>query len=94
MKTPSIQPDKNVHRFWDNYLKLLNKKDFKPGTERWYVYQAEQYIKANADLRLAQHKPENVTEYLTKLGQNTQMPGWQYRQAVSAIQILFTLDPI
>ena len=91
MKKTSTRPDNVIHQFWDKYLKLLEKKDFKPGTERWYVHHAEQYIKAHPDLRLAQHTADIVVQYLTQLGQNTSITDWQYRQAVYAIQILFAL---
>jgi len=63
----------------------------KTSCERWYVYQSEQYINAYPDLRLTLHSPENITCYLKQLGQNPSIADWQFRQAVHAIQILFSL---
>ena len=83
--------DENIRRFWDNYLILLRKKEVKTSCERWYVYQSEQYINAHPDLRLVRHSPEHIACYLKQLGQNSSISDWQYRQAVHAIQILFSL---
>jgi len=83
--------DENIRRFWDNYLILLRKREVKTSCERWYVYQSEQYINAYPDLRLTLHSPENITCYLKQLGQNPSIADWQFRQAVHAIQILFSL---
>jgi len=91
MNKASVQADQKIERFWDNYLQLLIDKDCKPGTERYYVFQAERYIKAHSDLKLAKHRPEHIEQYLTKLGQNTKIKDWQFRQAVFAIQNLFIL---
>ncbi len=52
---------------------------------------AEQCIKAYPDLRLTQHQPEQVTTYLTKVGQNPRRLDWQYSQTINAIQNLFIL---
>ncbi len=62
MKDSSFPSEKSIQRFWDNYLDLIRKKGIKTDEERWYVYQAEQYIKTYADVRLAQHTLGNVTQ--------------------------------
>ncbi len=91
MKNSASPTEKNIQRFWDNTIDLLRKKGIKTGEERWFVYQTEQYIKAYADLRLTQHTPGNVTQYLNKLGQRSKLADSQYRQAALAIQNLFVL---
>jgi len=83
--------DENIRRFWDNYLILLRKREVKTSGERWSVFQSEQYINAYPDLRLTLHSPENITRYLKQLGQNPSIADWPFRQAVHAIQILFSL---
>ncbi len=58
----------------------------KPTAVRWYVIRAEQYIHTVSPQRLADHTPQEVTDYLEKLGRTGRMTDWQYRQTVEAIQ--------
>ena len=58
----------------------------KPTIVRWYVIRAEHYLRALSHQRLADHTPQDVTDYLEKLGRTGRMTDWQYRQTVDAIQ--------
>ena len=60
-----------IDLFWDKYIRFTIKQGVKESVVRWYVLRAEQYIKANFDKRLAEHKPDDVTRYLKGISKNT-----------------------
>jgi len=67
----------------------MNIKSVPEKSRCWYVKHAEDYIKSHSNIRLAQHSESTVTEYLEKLGRNTRLTDWQFKQAVDALKILF-----
>jgi hypothetical protein len=62
----------------------------KPTALRWYGIRAEQYLQAVSHPRLTEHTPQDVTDYLEKLGSSS-MAAWQYCQTVAALQQLLLL---
>lgn len=82
--------DHSVSRFWDKFI--IKTKDYgaKPKEERWFVRHAEDYIKAHGNIRLSQHSPQDVENYLKVKGRNSRIEGWQFKQIVRAIELLFT----
>ncbi|NOX42465.1 MAG: integron integrase, partial [Gammaproteobacteria bacterium] len=76
-------------QFWEKYIEKTKLYKIAPGSIRWYVKRAEDYIKAHPDLPLAQHSDENVKKYLNGLGRNSRLSDWQFKQAVDALRILF-----
>src|SRR5215813_13087892 len=64
--------------FWDRYAARLRAQGVKPTAVRWYVIRAEQYLQAIAHKRLPEHTPQDVTDYLEKLGRIGRMAAWQY----------------
>ena len=87
---PSTHADK-VRSFWDRYVQKLNELGVKPPFDRWMVIRAEHYIAAHPDRRLAEQLPADVDAYLAELGRKSDLKGWQFRQAVDAIRMLFVL---
>jgi integron integrase len=81
--------DEKVARFWDNYIDKTCSYGVKHEVCRWYVKRCEEYIKAHAPLRLAEHTPEVIHRYLEKLGRNTRLEDWQLMQIVDALRVLF-----
>jgi integron integrase len=79
----------SIERFWDNYINKTKTYKVPDKSIRWYVRRAEEYIKANSSLRLAQHSATDVEKYLQNLGRNGRVSDWQFRQAVEALRILF-----
>jgi hypothetical protein len=80
--------------FWDRYAANLQAKKVKPTAIRWYVIRAEQYLQAASHKQLTEHTPQDVTDYLEKLGRVGRMAAWQYRQTVDAIQNLFLMGEV
>src|SRR5262245_10628428 len=80
--------------FWDRYAASLRAKEVKPTAVRWYVIRAEQYLQAVSHKRLTAHTPQDVMDYLEKLGRCGRMAEWQYGQTVDAIQNLFLMDEV
>jgi hypothetical protein len=78
--------------FWDRYAARLRAQEVKPTAIRWYVIRAEQYLQAVSHQRLTEHTPQDVTDYLEKLGRRSRMAEWQYCQIVDAIQHLFLMS--
>ncbi len=77
-------------RFWDNYVKLLHKQGIMPPADRWHVLRAEGFIRAFPGQKLADLSPDEVSTYLQRVGREGNLEGWQYRQVVVAIRILFS----
>jgi len=57
---------------------------------RWYVRRVEQYIQAHTDKPLRKHAASDVRDYLLQAGRSGGLQGWQFRQVVHALQLLFT----
>ena len=68
--------------FWDRYAASLWAKEVKPTAVRWYVIRAEQYLQAVSYKQLTEHTPQDVMDYLEKLGRIDRMAAWQYCQTV------------
>ena len=81
--------DQNITRFWDKYIEILEAYEVSPNARRWHVRHAEDYIKAHADDRLADHSPQFVEKYLQEKGRQKWLKNWQFQQVVMAIKILF-----
>ena len=78
-------------RFWERYRKLLLKQGVKPAAVRWYILRAEQFIRAFSGRRLAELSRQDADEYLGRLGQDSRLQAWQFRQAVDAIRNLYSI---
>ncbi len=76
-------------RFWDNYLIRLSKKGVQDKFGKWYVYHAEQYIKAFPGRRLVHHTAADINSYLREQGRIGRQEDWKFLQIVDAIQMLF-----
>ena len=81
--------DQSESLFWDNYISKTKAYRIKSTVARWYVRHAESYIKAHANLRLAQHSAPLMEKYLRDKGRNSYLEDWQYKQMVVALKILF-----
>jgi len=81
--------DPNISRFWGVFIEKLKPYQVKPNHTRWYVRHAEEYIKAYPDQRLATHTPQILEQYLQEKGRNSRLRGWQYKQLVVALKVLF-----
>ncbi len=51
----------------------------------------DRYIQPLSSKRLANHSAKDVIDYLEVLSKNIKIKDWQFRQAVDAIQNLFTM---
>lgn len=80
-----------IEKFWDKYISYLGEKGVKPSIVRWYVIRSEQYIKAFPEKRLTDHLSSDVVRYFEKLGRQSKMKDWQYRQVIDAIRNLFEM---
>jgi len=87
---PSSQADK-IRSFWHRYTEMVRNSGIKAPFDAWMVRRAEHYIAAHPDRRLADQTPAEVDAYLAELGRNPALKGWQFRQAVDAIRMLFVL---
>ena len=77
------------NKFWNNYIEQLNKRAIKETAQRWYVIHVEQYVKSIPDKKLKYHTAENVSQYFSTTGRNKPLTGWQFRQCIEALEILF-----
>jgi len=82
--------DQSVSRFWEKFIVKTKDYGVKPNAVRWYVRDAELYIKAYVDTKLANHEAHFVEQYLERKSRNTRLEEWQFVQVITAIKILFT----
>ena len=61
--------------FWGHYVASLRAKQVKPTAIRWHVVRAEHYLQAISRKRLAEHIPQDVADYLEKLGRRGRLTG-------------------
>ena len=87
---PSTQEDK-IGSFWHRYTAIVRDSGVKAPFDGWMVRHAERFIAAHPDRRLADQTPVEVNGYLAELGRNPALKGWQCRQAIDAIRMLFVL---
>jgi len=81
--------DSSISHFWDKFI--LKSKDYGVRSHKayWYVRHAEAYIKSSAGLRLSQHTAQRVEQYLSEKYGSPRYEGWQLRQILTALEILF-----
>jgi hypothetical protein len=77
-----------IARFWSNYLSELEKARVRQDRRRWYVVRAERFLEWIQPRRLAQLTADDVSKYLSEVGRDTSLEGWQCVQVVDAIRIL------
>ena len=79
----------SVARFWEVYSTHARRNRVPSRQIRWYVKRVEQYVKYYPDTKLVQHSDTMLNEYLEHLSRNFRIVDWQFKQAVSALKILF-----
>ena len=85
--TPSTHEEK-VRAFWARFAERVQRSGVRPPFDRWVVKRAEQYVESLGDSRLADPRSADVDAYLSELGRNPTVKGWQVRQAADAIRML------
>ncbi|MEN8226217.1 MAG: integron integrase [Bacteroidota bacterium] len=78
-----------IEKFWHNYLSILKKSDVPEKSHKWYRRHAEMYIAAHIGLRLGQHQPQHIDNYLNAKGRMPDIEEWRFRQIVEALRLLF-----
>ena len=76
-------------RFFDNYLRCLIKASVPERHRRWYVKRVEEFIRAQQGRKIKSLSGTEVAEYLAGIGRESGLAGWQFRQCVDAIRILY-----
>jgi len=74
---------------WGDFVDLARRNGVPERALRWYVLRLEHYLRAHPDKPLRRHEAADVREYLEGLGRRGRLQGWQFRQAVHALQLLF-----
>lgn len=78
------------HSYWDKYLKQVIAQGAKPATARWYVLRAEEYLRTTSHEKIEQHQSSDVLAYLELVGRKRSLEGWQFRQIIRSLEILFS----
>ncbi|MGD2118779.1 MAG: integron integrase [Chromatiales bacterium] len=78
-----------VQRFWHNYLSILEKSHIHKKARPWYRKHVEAYIALHQDVKLPQHLPQDVDNYLIAKGRTRNLQEWKFRQIVDALRLLF-----
>jgi integron integrase len=88
MTEHATTPPSAVDRFWDRFIDRARKSGVKEPAIRWHVRRAEQYLKAFAGRRLAEHSVQDVSGYLEGVGRIGGIADWQFVQVVDAVENL------
>lgn len=78
-----------VNRFWHNYLSLLEKHSIPVKARSWYRKHVREYISFYQGVKLQQHLPRHLDDYLSAKGRMVELPEWQFRQIADALRLLF-----
>jgi|GEM_PF-2321537 len=73
---------------WHRYKNSLNKRKIKESTHRWYVLHVKGFLNTFYEQRLSELDADIVTIHLQQLGPTLFTEDWQYRQYISAVEIL------
>jgi len=84
-----VEHQRLVSRFWHNYLSLLEKLSIPVKARPWYRKHVEEYISAHQGVKLQQHLPHHIDEYLSAKGRIATLPEWRFRQIADALRLLF-----
>ncbi len=74
---------------WDKYIAKAVGYGVPERARRWYVRHVEGFIKAHSERRLATLSADDVVKYLKEKDRSRNLVGWQFRQIVDALRILF-----
>ena len=89
MSDRSLFSSEAASRFFSNYLKFLNNSGIPRKHHRWFVRHVETFIKAHNGRKIKQLTCRDIETYLETLGRQERLAGWQFRQHVDAIRILY-----
>jgi len=82
--------DDAAPRFRDKYILKTISYNVPEGARRWYVRHTGVFIKAQSGRRLSTLTADDIEHYLKGKGGSEKLAGWQFRQMVDALRILFT----
>jgi integron integrase len=89
MSDPSPPGSRAASRFFDNYLRLLEKHAIPARQRRWYVKHVEDFIKTQNGRRIKSLSGADLTAYLDVIGREKRLAGWQFSQRITALRILY-----
>lgn len=79
----------SVDRFWARYTEVLKLFRIPERALPWYQKHIQAFIDDHPDVRLREHTSESLQHFLEKLGRNSQISDWLFRQKVDALRLLF-----
>jgi hypothetical protein len=77
-------------RFFDNYLNLLVEASVPERQIPWYVKRVEEFIRAQQGRKIKQLSGADIERYFEVIGRENRLAGWQFRQCIDAIRILYS----
>lgn len=89
MSDPSRANPDPASRFFANYLKLLRKHAIPEKQMRWYVKHVEGFIKAQNGRKIKTLSAADINDYFGVIGRQNRLSGWQFRQHIAAVKILY-----
>jgi len=89
MADSSLFSSDAASRFFSNYLICLAKESVPDKYRRWYVRHIEAFIKTHNGRKIKQLSAQDIHSYLETIGRQERIPGWQFRQHIDAIRILY-----
>jgi len=89
MDSTKMPAEPGVQRFWDRYLEVLRMFRVPDKARPWYQRHVQSFIDAHPDTRLRERTPALITAWFERLGRDTALSEWQYRQKIDAIRLLY-----
>lgn len=78
-------------RFFDKLRRCLEKASVPERQRRWYVKRVEEFIKAHEGRKIKSLSGADIQRHFEVIGRQDRLAGWQFRQCVDAIRILFCI---
>jgi hypothetical protein len=90
-RSPAEPATTYSHKSQENYTLFLAKHSVIQKFVTWYVLRTKQYIAYFPDDHIRTHTPQQVEEFLNKVGREVNLKAWQFGQVVDALRMLFCL---
>ena len=76
--------------FWARYADCLVRRNIAGHNAEWHVRRAQEFCYGLNGKRLRDLSPGDVDAYVERLGRRVTWEDWQIRQAISALEVLFS----
>jgi len=86
---PQDQMSSAERAFWAEYAQCLVRRNITGHNAEWYVRRAQEFCYSLDGTRLRDIQAADVDRYIAHMGRRVSLEGWQVRQCIAALEVLF-----